>query len=392
MAAIFLTVVAAVAWRLWEDSQAPEEEEDPGQTAASEPQRPFVASAELFSADSATPVVGAEVVRDTLWIRVAAAGMARATRIDTLAARLTGPLARLLVSEGQLVSGGQALAVIDTVEAASELATARLALLEARTRYDAVMAAGRDSDSEETRARRARFAAVQTGLEQRRTDLAKVELKMSHATVRAPFEGRIADIGTAPGEWVNEGDRIMTVVDMDPLEVEVQVPEVELPKLAEGRGAKASFAALPGQEFGARVVSVNPVVDPRERTGRVVVGLPNPGGRIFPGMFARVLLDVEALPDRLIVPRAALLQRSETLDRHVVFVLLREGEHAVSDWRYVNPGRESDTHVELLAEGPEEGIVLPGEIVLVDGHHYLSHGTRVRLVDNVAAAGGRPTR
>jgi hypothetical protein len=64
----------------------------------------------------------------------------------------------------------------------------------------------------------------------------------------------------------------------------------------------------------------------------------------------------------------------------------------LAKWRYVNPGRESDTQVEIMREGPEQDFVEPGEVVLVDGHHYLAHDTMVRLVENVAAEGGRPGR
>lgn len=390
LAALFLVVIGAVAWRLW-SSSTPDEQDEVVIGAEDEPER-VVASAELFSADTATPVVGTEVVRDTLWIRVQAAGTVRAVREETLTARLSGALLSLNVREGDAVRRGQVLALIDTVETAMELASVRLRLLEARADYEAVMRAASGEDSPEVREGRARFAAARVGLDQREADLAGVELKMSRGVVRAPFAGKIARLEVAEGEWVAEGTEMMTVLDISSLEVDVEVPEGELPKLAEGRRAQVHLVAFPGESFEARVSAVNPVISAADRTGRVILTLPNPSLRVLPGMYARVLLDVEALPDRLIVPRAALLQRAETLDRHVVFVYLPEGEFGYSDWRYVNPGRESNTHVELVREGPENGIVRPGEIVLVDGHHYLSHQTKVRLVDNVAAAGGRPTR
>jgi multidrug efflux pump subunit AcrA (membrane-fusion protein) len=140
---------------------------------------------------------------------------------------------------------------------------------------------------------------------------------------------------------------------------------------------------------------MNPVVDPDTRTGRVTVVIPNPQGRVRPGMYAEVALDAEALPDRVIIPRGALLQRSRGGGQlfPVVFVYEEvEPGRGLAKWRYVNPGRESDTHVEVMPEGPEDGFVEPGEIVLIDGHHYLAHDTTIRLVEDVAAEGGRPTR
>ena len=76
----------------------------------------------------------------------------------------------------------------------------------------------------------------------------------------------------------------------------------------------------------------------------------------------------------------------------MLFVYEEGPQGPLAKWRYVNPGRENDTYVEILPEGPEQGMVAPGEVVLVDGHHYLAHDTPIRLVENVAAAGGRPGR
>jgi hypothetical protein len=74
----------------------------------------------------------------------------------------------------------------------------------------------------------------------------------------------------------------------------------------------------------------------------------------------------------------------------MLFVYEEQNGRGLAKWRYVTTGRENETMVEILPEG--EGIVEPGEIVLVDGHHYLAHDTPVRLVEDVEAEGGRPGR
>lgn len=74
----------------------------------------------------------------------------------------------------------------------------------------------------------------------------------------------------------------------------------------------------------------------------------------------------------------------------MLFVYEEQGGRGLAKWRYVTTGRENLTHVEIILGG--EGMVEPGEIVLVDGHHYLAHDTPIRLVDDVAAEGGRPGR
>lgn len=74
----------------------------------------------------------------------------------------------------------------------------------------------------------------------------------------------------------------------------------------------------------------------------------------------------------------------------MLFVYETDGSRGLAKWRYVTTGRENETYVEIVPG--DEGMVEPGEIVLVDGHQYLAHDTPIRLVENVAAAGGRPGR
>ncbi len=76
----------------------------------------------------------------------------------------------------------------------------------------------------------------------------------------------------------------------------------------------------------------------------------------------------------------------------MLFVYEPNGSWGLAKWRYVNLGEENGTHVEILAEGPEKGTVEQGEIVLVDGHHYLAHDSPVRFVGDAATEGGRPAR
>ena len=357
---------------------------------------PDAAGATLFSTDVPQPVEGAEVVRDTLWIRVRASGQAEAFRRTAITNQVAGLVDIVHVRENRQVSAGTLLAQIDTTEYALALATARANLLSAQAQYRQDMLFADEISDPEVRAERERIIRARSGLDQSEVSVRTAEIELARTRVSAPFEGRIANLEVVAGQYVGAGTELMTVVDLDPIKVEVQVLEAELGVLREGRRAQVNFAAFPGETFVGRVETINPVLDPELRTGRVTIHLPNPDHRIKPGMYADISLDAEALPDRVIVPRSALLERGDDFrDMLYVFNPVQggDGSTGVAEWRYVNPGRESDTHVELVREGPEQGFVEPGEIVLVNGHHYLAHDTRVRLVESVAASGGgRPVR
>ena len=212
------------------------------------------------------------------------------------------------------------------------------------------------------------------------------ELNLRRARVSAPFGGDAADVRVVPGQYVRMGDELATVMDLDPMKIEVQVLESEVGFLAAGRTAQVTLAAFPGQTFAGRIESINPVVETGTRTARVTVIVPNAERRILPGMYARVQLEARRFPDRLLVPRAAVLERDR---RTMLFVYDGDAQGGLAKWRYVTTGLGNAELVEVV-EHPDTDMVQPGEMVLVDGHFTLTHDARVRLVQSVKESGGRP--
>jgi membrane fusion protein (multidrug efflux system) len=386
---IFGVLAVGVWWRLGgNEGEASEGETASDASAATE--GIDVPGSGQFATDVPQPVMGATVIQDTLWIRVSASGQAEAYRRATLSAQVDGAVTALPARENQRVGASGALLQIDTTEYALAVAQARADLLAAEADYRQIVLFDDEITDPEVRAERERIARSRSQLDQRQVALRQAELRLARTTVAAPFGGRVADVRVVGGQYVTTGTELMTVVDLDPIKVEVQVLEAELGFLSEGRRADVTFAAYPGERFTGRIETINPVVDPESRTGRVTVLLPNRDHRIKPGMYAEVSLDAEALPDRILVPRAAILERGEGRRRQMLFVYEEDGSRGLAKWRYVTTGRENDLYVEIVRG--DEGMVEPGEVVLVDGHHYLAHDTPVRLVENVGAEGGRPGR
>ena len=340
-----------------------------------------------FSTDMPQPVTGAPVVRDTLWVSVNAAGRAEAASRATLQAQVSGVIESVRVRENNGVAAGAPLLQIDTTEYALAVAKAESDLRRARADYQQQLLFDDRITDPAVREQRERIARSRSGLDQMEVALRQATLQLDRSRVRAPFEGRIADLRVVPGQHVTQGTELMTVVDLDPIKVEVNVLEAELGLLREGARSAVRFTGFPGEIFEGRIATVNPVVDPERRTGRVTVLLSNPGGRIKPGMYAEVSLAATSFPDRLLVPRAAILERGEGTRRTMLFVFEQDGQVARAKWRYVTTGHMNDQLVEIVPS--DEGRVEPGETVLVDGHHYLAHDTSVRLVDDVAVEGGR---
>jgi len=339
-----------------------------------------------FDADMPIPVEGAAVVKDTLVLSVTAAGEAASFRSTVLRAQVAGLVRAVHVRENAPATTGQLLLEIDSTEYQLSLQEAQASYARAEATYREQLVFDERIADAAVRAERERNARARSGLDGAQATVQRAEFNLARTRVKAPFAGRIANVRVVPGQYVSAGDELVTVQQMDPLEVEVQVLEAEIGFIAPGRRATLSFAAFPGETFTGVVESINPVVDQKTRTARVSVSIRNPQARLLPGMYARVALAAQRLPDRLLVPRTAIQERD---DKNLVFVFEGDGDTGLAKWRYVTTGLQNESLVEIL-ENPETELVQPGEIVLVGGHQTLVHDARVRLTRDSRAEGGRP--
>ena len=341
-----------------------------------------------FPSDVAVPVEGAPVIKDTMVISVTAAGEAAAWRQAVVSALVTGQVKFLGARENGAVAQGALLAAIDSAQYVLALAQAEASLRQAQASFREITLSDDRITDAAVRAEREKTARSKSGLETAELRVEEAKLNLTRASQRAPFAARVASVKVVPGQWVSQGAELMTLVDISRVKVEVQVLESEVNLLTPGRFARIQFAAMPGEVFVGRIETINPMVDPKTRSARVVVSLNNPQGRILPGMYARVALDARQLPDRIMVPRSAILEKDR---RKMLFVYEEDGGRGLAKWRYVTTGAENETMVEIV-ENEDTQMVKPGEIVLTGGHHTLAHDARVRVVQNVTGAEGARTQ
>ncbi|MCZ6915630.1 MAG: efflux RND transporter periplasmic adaptor subunit [Gemmatimonadetes bacterium] len=356
---------------------------DAGSSSEQAGNLPEVSAAANFNTGVDVPVAGVPVVRDTLIVSVTAAGQAAASLESKILARAEGEILSLPTWESAAVRRGALLVAIDTVDLALTLRERKADLEQARAVYRERILFDDEIEDAAVRAERERVARAQSGLDQALIAVERAELELSRAWVRAPFAGRVANIRVSQGHRVNAGEELMTVVDVDPIKVEVQVLESEVGHVATGRTAQVTFAAFPGETFLGTIGTINPVIDEESRTARVTVNIRNRNGRIFPGMYARVSLEAQRYPDRILVPKEAVLPRD---GRTMVFVF----QDGLAKWTYVITGLENDSLVEIT-DVPDRAMLEPGEIVLTDGHYTLIHDARVSVTEDLRrAAGARP--
>jgi RND family efflux transporter MFP subunit len=155
-------------------------------------------------------------------------------------------------------------------------------------------------------------------LQAARARIALASKAAADTAVRAPFTGIVAERVVSVGDYVNRGARVATVVRIDPVRVELTVPEQAVSLVRAGEPVRLMVDAYPGQEFAAKLQFVSPALRSDQRALTVEAIAPNPDGRLKPGLFATALIRQPQGPPALLVPVSAIETVSGTSRVYVV--------------------------------------------------------------------------
>jgi membrane fusion protein, multidrug efflux system len=289
-------------------------------------------------------------------------------------ARVGGAVLRVAVEEGQRVRAGDLLAAIDPRQL-------RLEVAQAKAQFDKV-----DNDyrrqvelHERGLVAAGAFESTRFELAQRRATWELARLQLSHTELRAPFAGVVAERHVRVGQNLTSGTTAFRIVDATRLRAELHAPERQLSRLRPGQPVVLSVDALPGRSFAARVARIAPTIDARTATFKLTVELPDAGGELKPGMFARVGVIFEQRSNVLSIPAAALLENSR---EPTVFVV----DNGVAAPRRVSLGLTHDGRIEILNGLRDD------DQVVISGQNSLQPGLGVRIVALAATDTGADAR
>jgi len=246
-----------------------------------------------------------------------------------LTADTQGKVVTVLVERGDTVKLGQGLIQLDVRSAALSAREAQANLSAARaqkeladqecTRTKSLFDKGAITASEYDR----QMTQCRAALEQVAATQARGEMmakSVSDGLVRAPFAGTVDQKSVSPGEWVAPGKPLVTLVERDPLRIELSVPELAVGDIHEGAPVFVEAVAQPGKKFRAKITRIGAEIG-RTRSLTVEATL-DPGSGLVPGMFAEAHV-VKRTEQRVVVPKTAVVQRGK---RDHVFVVAKNGE------------------------------------------------------------------
>lgn len=282
-----------------------------------------------------------------------------------------GRVIRVMIERGQRVKKGQPVLELDTRGAALSTREAAAHLLAARSemqlasieceRSQRLYAQGAISRSELDRQGAACTSSAQNvNAAQART--AMLAKSVNDGIVRAPFDGIVSERGVNEGEWVAPGRSLFTLVDADPLKLELSVPECNIAAVATGQHVAISTVAHPGLTYGATITRTSAEIG---RTRSLIVEATiEKGTRLVPGMFVEAEVVTGHVP-RPAIPETAVVKRGKTWH---VFV--------------VTSGKVEERIVQLgAAPAPGQVSILqnvkPGERVVATVTEQITDGLRV---------------
>jgi len=333
----------------------------PTMAAPGIPEDPETEDAGTAVRSTALPVDAIVARRSDFVQTVRATGRVEAHRRAELAASVGERIEVVAVTEGDHVERDDVLVRLDPrpFEIARNEATADLAVAEADYRLQLL-------DDPDPTPEREKQAAHRSGLTRARESIERSRLGLEGSVLRAPFAGEVVSVEADLGERAEVGRTLVTLVDLHLVRVRAEVLESDFGKIATGAAVRVELPAFPGETFAGTVSALGPEIDPGRGTGVAYVEIPNPDARLKPGMYARVEIAGAVHPDRLSVPRDAVLER----DRKLLVFRVADGR---AEWQYVETGLVSRDRIEVLSG------VAAGDTVLVDGHLTLAHGAPVKV-------------
>lgn len=307
--------------------------------------------------------------------------------------KASGIVLKILVEEGMPVRQGQALALLDDDTARNKLAQATGTLRKAQAAFDKAEKGFALHITPKTQ-----YDSDKYDLETQRAVVAGAQLDLSYTRIVAPISGVVAKRSIKLGNLVQPNQNLFQIVDMNPLQAVLNVPERDLGTLKPGQKVRLTVDALAGNTFEGSIARIAPVVDAASGTFRATCEFRDASATLKPGMFGRIEVAYDQRHDALVVPRAAIVEEDGESSVFVIepapvkpatpnTVKAKSGEAAaaesakptpptfVAKRRIVKTGYAEGDRIEI-----RDG-VKDGDRVITIGRNAVRDGTEVQVIE-----------
>ncbi|BCJ87813.1 efflux RND transporter periplasmic adaptor subunit [Effusibacillus dendaii] len=253
-----------------------------------------------------------------------------------------------------------------------QLDTAELNLETAKAKLDAAQQQYQASQVNGDPLQQGSVKVAAAQLEQARANLAVVQNQYNEATITSPVTGTVVSKDADMGTFVGTQTSVVTVAQVDPVKVNLNIPETIIANVTPGLPVTISVQSLGNETIKATLSRVSSVVDQNVKAYPAEVVIPNPEGKLKSGMVAQVTIEGMQTHQGIQIPSGSLVQ---TADGAKVFVVQNNVAHQV----LLKLGVIGSTKVEVL-----DGLK-PGDVLVVGGQELLGEGTPVQVQNGPGA-------
>ena len=312
-----------------------------------------------------------------------------------VAPKIAGRLDKILVNIGDIVKGGQLVAVLDdeeyrqqVIQVKTELDVAQANLQErqnllenANREYERIVVLRKkkissesqmDATESEFKAQQSKLRVAMAQVAQKESALKMAQVRLSYTQIRMPQNNKTGH-RTVGERFMDEGAMlsanmpIVSILDIGKLTAVIHVIERDYSKIQKGLKAVLTTDAFPGKTFPGHVIRIAPLLKEKSREARVEIEVPNANHLLKPGMFVRVHIQFNQHENATVVPVIALIKRDGTQG-----IFLADLVNQSARFTPVTVGIINGSEVEILSPP------IQGPVVTL-GHHLLEDGARIIL-------------
>jgi HlyD family secretion protein len=208
--------------------------------------------------------------------------------------------------------------------------------------------------------------------------MSSARAQLALCTIRSPLAGDVTAIGAAIGESVDSTTKLVTVSNLDRLQLTIAAPSASARIIHPGDDILFTTESLPGRQFRATVETVSPQIDPTNGSVAVLATIPNPGHLLKDDMTVSAQIVTARRDNALMVPQSAVLSDPDTGEKSVTTV----GSDSVAHIVTVTTGIEDGGYVEVLSG------LAQGRTVSISGQYGIPDGAKVKAVRSAAPPRG----
>jgi membrane fusion protein, multidrug efflux system len=262
----------------------------------------FITMAKSGAFEPPPTAVTTDVAQRTEWQpTLESVGTVTAVNGVTVSTDLAGIVRQIAFESGNKVREGDLLVHLDTTQEEAQLHSA-----EAQRDFAAVTLK-RDKDLVEKHAiSQSDYDNADAVFRQNQASVDQFKALIARKTLRAPFDGVAGIRQVNLGQYLKEGDMVVTLQAFDPIYVNFSLPQQDLSKLIIGEPVQLRVDAFPDQIFNGAITAINSLVDQATRNVQVQATFKNSDFRLRPGMFAKVSVVLSERQNVVAIPATAI--------------------------------------------------------------------------------------